>query len=211
MSLFFTMLMSVNSVKNTPLKSTEFNQLWSDFLCFNQKCNNAHYLEHLETQEDDAFESTCNIRSIESFTVVKYHMLNGVFMLMDANEPPAKVSSKMKVMLFARNWKTSNVLSCTEACFCETGQAIVKDDENTCTFSVIDRIRIKSSMEEHCRPVIGSNHCKKVKELTLEKLEREGRDTFLHKYLKTMKEFLNDVDKSMFLLDGKGHNLKSRG
>ena len=59
-------------------------------------------------------------------------------------------------------------------------------------------------MEEHCRKETGSNHHTKVKETMLEKLEREGRDVSLHKYLKTMQEYFNDVSMCMLILDGKG-------
>ena len=58
------MFMSVNAVENITLESTEFNKSSSEFMNFNQKHNKMHYREHLETQEDDTFESKCNRASI---------------------------------------------------------------------------------------------------------------------------------------------------
>ena len=53
------MLMSVNVSENIPLTSIKFNQSGSEFSHFNQKYEKKHNWEHFETQENDAFESTC--------------------------------------------------------------------------------------------------------------------------------------------------------
>ena len=58
---------------------------------------------------------------------------------------------------------------------------------------------------------IGYKDYKKVKETTLEKLEREERDTFLHEHLKTMQEYLNDISKCMIILDKNWKCLMSNG
>ena len=63
---------------------------------------------------------------------------------------------------------------------------------------------MKSIIEEHFSPETGSNYCKKVKKIMLEKLEREERDAFFHKHLKIMQECLNGVSKCMLMLDEKG-------
>ena len=48
------------------------------------------------------------------------------------------------------------------------------------------------------------------KELILEKLKREEKNEFLHKYLKTMQYFLNDLCKIVFFLDSKGDHLNQK-
>ena len=85
------MLMSANAVENIPLTSTEFNQSGSDSAHFDQK-HNTHYREYLETQEDDIFESMCNMESIENTTCVKDHMIHTSCIVMDPNQPPVKVT-----------------------------------------------------------------------------------------------------------------------
>ena len=77
--------MSVSAEENTSSKSTEFNQSGSDFMCFNQKHNKTNCREHLETQDDDDFESTCNRISTENSTIVKYRMIDAVHSVVDSN------------------------------------------------------------------------------------------------------------------------------
>ena len=81
----------------------EFNQSGSHFVLFNQKHDNAHYREHLETQNDDDFDSTCTIISTENTSTVNDHKLDAFCMLMDLNQSPAKIVSKMKVVLLTSN------------------------------------------------------------------------------------------------------------
>ena len=80
---------------NMTLSSTEFNQSGSDFVHFNQKYNKNHFREYLETQEDEIFESACNRSSIENSTIIKDHTLDTIFIVMDPNQPPEKVASKL--------------------------------------------------------------------------------------------------------------------
>ena len=59
-SLLVIMLISVNTVENMPLISTEFDQSGYEFMHFNQKHNKRHYQECLERKKDDSLESMCN-------------------------------------------------------------------------------------------------------------------------------------------------------
>ena len=67
---------------------------------FNQKNDKNHYQEHLETQEDNAFESEWNRVSIENSTVTKDRILDPVCIVKNTNQLPTKVTSKLKVVLF---------------------------------------------------------------------------------------------------------------
>ena len=115
------MIFSVNASDNNSLASTEFNQLGSDFMHFNQKCDKKNYREYIETQDDDTFESTHNRVSIEFFTITKDRILDDSHTVMDPNKPPAKFTSKLKVMSLTSDWKTSNDLSCVEVHYCAMG------------------------------------------------------------------------------------------
>ena len=128
-SILVMRLMSANTVENMPLISTEFNQSGSDFMCFNQKHDNSHYRDHLETQDEDGFESTFHMASIKNSTIIKDHILEIVHAVMDFNQLSAKVSSKLNAMLLTSNLKTSKVLSCDEVCYHASGQSYVKDKE----------------------------------------------------------------------------------
>ena len=103
MSLLAILLMSVNAVKNTPLVSTELNQSGSDFAYFHEKHNKTNCREQIEKQEYDSFKSSCNRASIENSTLVKDRMLGTVYMLLNPNQLPTKVSSKLRVALFTNN------------------------------------------------------------------------------------------------------------
>ena len=116
------MLMSVSSAENAPLPAKEFNKSGSYFVLFNQKIYKTHYREYLEKQDDDAFDSTCTRISTENTSTANDHKLDVFCMLMDLKQPPAKVVSKMKVMLLTSNWKTSNTISCVEVHYCTTVQ-----------------------------------------------------------------------------------------
>ena len=81
------------------LASTEFNQSGSELTHYNQKQNETRCREHLETREDDTFESKRNRVPMENSTVVKDHMLDTAHEVMDPNQLPAKAELKKKVLL----------------------------------------------------------------------------------------------------------------
>ena len=86
------------------------------------------------------------------------------------------------VTLLTSDRKTSNTL---EVHYDATGMSHAKEKERKCALSLTDRIQMKSNVEQYHRPDTGSNHCKKTKEKSVEKVENEGRDAFRHEHLKT--------------------------
>ena len=68
--------MSVNAEENAPLTAKEFNQSGSHFILFNQKHDKTHYRKHLETQDEDSFDSTCTIISTENTSTANDHKLD---------------------------------------------------------------------------------------------------------------------------------------
>ena len=79
------------------LASTEFNQSGSYFACFSQKNDETHYRENVKTQDDDTFKSVHSRKSIENSNIAKDLMTGTVCAVMDVNQPPSKVTSKLNL------------------------------------------------------------------------------------------------------------------
>ena len=77
-------------------------------------------------------------------------------MMMDPNQPPAKLSSNLKVSLFTN----SNILNCIEVCFCATQTNAIENEKQNVA-STIDMMKVSANLVECFKPKTESNYCKK--------------------------------------------------
>ena len=150
--------MSVNVVESLPLTRNEFNQSGFDLIMCNQQCNRTCYIEHLESQNGDAFDSLYNRPCDENPSLLKGRNLETVHVVMDPQQSPAKPSPKLAVHLLTNNLKiSSSVLSCVEACSYSVGVIESKGDEPKLD-SMLETTKENRQIVTHCAPEVGSNY-----------------------------------------------------
>ena len=159
------MVMHVNVSEILPLTSKEFNQSSTNFILHNQRCNRTCYREHLETHEGDTFDEIHTRTSGRNEIILKDSNLDTVRMVIDPNQPPAKTSSKLKFSIFTN----SNVISCVEVYFYAIQTNAIENEQQNVA-STIDKRNANARIIKHFKPNAGSNHCRKSKEMIVEKL-----------------------------------------